>query len=302
LIKVEAAGVDRGTWHLMTGLPYLVRFVGFGIRRPKQPVPGLDVSGQVVATGENVGDFNVGDEVIGIGSGTFAEYALAESRKLAHRPAAIDSQMVAAIPVSGITALQAVRDVGRIKPGQCVLVVGASGGVGSFAVQLARHFGARVTGVASAAKLDLVRALGAEHVFDYRVDNALDGSRLYDLIIDIGGRNPIHELRRGLTRSGTLVIVGGEGGDRFTGGILRQIGATLLSLFVSQRLTMFISDENGQDVKTLVAMLATGELIAPVERSYEFDEAPSAIADLAAGRVRGKAIIRIHAPIQPSHA
>ncbi|NND92964.1 MAG: NAD(P)-dependent alcohol dehydrogenase [Granulosicoccus sp.] len=293
LIRVDAAGVDRGTWHLMSGLPYLVRMVGFGFSRPKQPVPGLDLSGTVVVTGSGVTDFKPGDEVFGIGTGTIAEYALADAGKLAHRPVGVDTQSAAAIPVSGVTALQALRDVGDIQPGQRVLIMGASGGVGNYAVQLARHFGASVSGVASTGKLDFVRLLGADRVYDYTVDDSLDGSQHYDLIIDIGGRNRIRALRQALSPTGTLVIVGGEGGDSITGGIFRQLSAMMLSPFVSHRLRTFISNESSQDVQALAALMESGVLFAPVEKSYELEEAPAAIADLAAGRVRGKAIIRI---------
>lgn len=293
LIKVESAGVDRGVWHLMTGLPYLVRLLGFGFRRPKQSVPGLDVSGRVAALGSRVTGFRVGDPVFGIGSGTFAGYAVANPKKLARRPPGVASEQAAAVSISGATALEAVRDVGGVQPGQRVLVIGASGGVGTYAVQLARRLGARVTGVASPAKLDLVRSLGAEHVIDYTCEDALDGVTQYDLILDIGGRSPIGRLRRGLTATGTLVIVGGDGGDRFTGGMGRQLRAVLLSPFVRQRLTMFVSGERGTDVARLGELLASGDIVSAIDRTYRLDEVPDALRDLAAGRVHGKAIIKV---------
>lgn len=296
LIEVEAAGVDRGVWHLVTGLPYIVRLAGFGVTRPKQPVPGMDVSGRVVAVGSAVRRFRVGDDVFGIGTGTFAEYAVADEAKLAHRPAGVGADAAAVTAISGLTALQALRDVGWVRRGDRVLVLGAAGGVGSFAVQLARHMGARVTGVASGPKLDLVRSLGAERAIDYTTTDALDGSQLYDVIIDTGGRRPIRRLRKALARRGTLVIVGGEDGGRVTGGFGRQLRALALSPFVRQRLATFVSTERGADIEQLAELLATGELCPIVDRSYALEDAPAAIVDLAGGRIRGKAVICVSGP------
>ncbi len=293
LVEVAAAGVDRGVWHLMTGLPYLVRFAGYGLRRPKQPVIGMDVAGRVVAVGHGVSRFRPGDRVFGIADGSFAEFAIAAERKLAHLPDGVSFVDGAATPVSGLAALQAVRDVGRLRSGQRVLVLGASGGVGSFAVQIAQHLGAEVTGVASSAKLDLVRALGAERVIDYRTTDPLDGSEQYDLIVDAGGRNSLRRLRLALAPRGTLVIVGGEGGGRVTGGVGRQLRAMLLSPFVRQRLTTFISKERHEDVATLGELIAAGAVTAAVGRTYPLAEAPTAIADLEAGRTRGKAVVAV---------
>ncbi|MFK7997391.1 MAG: NAD(P)-dependent alcohol dehydrogenase [Granulosicoccus sp.] len=293
LIEVDAAGVDRGVWHLMTGLPFLVRLIGFGFSRPKQPVPGLDVSGRVAALGADVQGFTIGDPVYGIGSGTFARYAIADAGKLAHRPDTLSPDQAAAASVSGITALEALRDVGCVQPGQQVLILGASGGVGTFAVQLARYFGAHVTGVASTSKLDFVRSLGAEDVVDYTRQDALDGRRRYDLILDIGGRNSVARLRRGMTRTGTLVIVGGEGGDRFTGGMGRQLFALFISAFVRQRLKMFISSERQEDIKFLGEMMASGAIVSPIEHTYRLDQVPDALRDLASGQLQGKAVIKI---------
>ena len=291
LIKVHAAGLDRGVWHLMTGKPYLLRVMGFGITRPKNPVPGADVAGHVVAVGRDVQRFAVGDEVFGIARGSYAEYAVADASKLAHKPDSISFEQAAVASISGITALQALTEVGKVEAGQHVLVIGASGGVGSYAVQLGRALGARVTGVASAAKADLVRSLGAGQVIDYATADYLDGSASYDLIVDIGGRNPLNKLRQALTHSGTLVIVGGEGGDRWTGGIGRQLRAPLLSLFTSQRLTMFISAERESDIERLAEYMARGEVTPMVGRTYRLDQVPQAIDDLAAGRALGKSVI-----------
>ncbi len=293
LIEVEAAGVDRGVWHLMTGQPYVIRLMGFGLRAPAQPVPGLDVSGRVAVVGDRVTRFQPGDEVFGIGSGSFADYAVADEHKLAHKPTNLTHEQAAVAAVSGITALQALEDVGRIQPGQRVLVVGASGGVGSYAVQLAAAMGGVVTGVASTAKLDLVRSLGAQHVIDHtREDLTAEGVN-YDLVIDIGGRNRVSRLRRVTAPRGTIVIVGGEGGGRFTGGIGRQLRAVLLSPFVGQRLTTFMSTEHHSFMDRLAAHLASGAVTPAVDRVVSLDEVPDAIRALESGDVRGKVAVRI---------
>lgn len=296
LVEVHAAGVDRGVWHSMAGLPYLVRLAGLGVTRPKNPVLGLDLSGRVAAVGSEVTRFAVGDEVFGIASGAYAEYAAAKESKVAHKPADLSFEQAAVAAVSGITALQALTDVVGIEPGQTVLVIGASGGVGTFAVQIAKTLGGTVTGVASAGKADLVRSLGAEHVVDYTVADYLDGSVRYDVIVDTGGLNPVRKLRRALERNGTLVIVGGEGGGRITGGIGRQIRATLLSMFVSQRMRTFISREHHSNMDRLAIHLQTGSVVPAVGNRYSLDQAPEAIADLVAGRARGKSVIVIKEP------
>ncbi len=294
LVSVRAAGIDRGVWHLMTGLPYLVRLAGFGLTRPKNPTPGLDVAGRVVAVGSAVTRFAVGDEVFGIANGSLAEYALADETKLAPKPENIGFEEAAVATVSGITALQALTDVGRLAPGHRVLVIGASGGVGSYAVQLAKALGATVTGVAGGTKTELVRLLGADRVIDYRGEHEyLDGGDHYDLIIDTGGRNPLRRLRWALDPGGTLVIVGGEGGNRLTGGIGRQIGAVLWSPLVSQRLTMFISKEHHRWIDQLARHLADGSVVPAIGHRYRLDQVPAAIDDLAAGRAQGKSVILI---------
>lgn len=292
LVRVAAAGVDRGVWHLMTGLPYAVRVAGYGIRRPKYPTLGLDFAGTVVAVGTGVTDFAVGDEVYGIGTGTFAEYATAKATKIAHRPAHVTPAQAATLAVSGATAEQALFDIGRAEAGQRVLVLGASGGVGSFAVQLAHAHGLHVTGVASAAKAEYVAGLGADVVLDYRSDDFTD-EEPFDLIIDIGGRNRVSTLRSALTETGTLVIVGGEDGGRITGGVGRQVRAVMRSPFVSQRLTMFFSDETAEKRSRLHDLVQQGRIVAPVDRTFPLERTASAIDDLAAGRLRGKAVITI---------
>ena len=293
LIEVEAAGLDRGVWHLMTGMPYLIRIMGYGLTRPKHPVLGMDVAGRVVEVGADVTRFAVGDEVFGIGSGTFAEFAAAKESKLAHKPENVSFDDAAVSAISGITALQALTTVGRVESGQRVLVIGASGGVGSFAVQLATALGATVTGVASTAKLDAVRAMGADDVIDYTNQSIDDGPDRFDLIIDTGGRNPISRLRRALTPTGTLVIVGGEDGDRLTGGIGRQLRAAALSPFICQRLAFFISSESAEDIETLAGHLAAGDVVPVIGRRCTLDEVPAAVEAMQAGTLTGKTLIEV---------
>jgi NADPH:quinone reductase-like Zn-dependent oxidoreductase len=291
LVEVRAAGVDRGTWHLMTGTPYLIRVLGFGLTRPKQPVPGLDVAGVVVAVGKDVERFTEGDEVFGIGRATFAEYAAAPERKLSHKPATVSFEAAGVAAISGSTALQALTDVGRVEAGQSVLVIGASGGVGSYAVQIATALGAHVTGVSSAAKAESVMRLGAERTIDYAAGDYLDGSTRYDLIIDAGGLNPVRRLKRALTPTGTLVIVGGEGGGNWTGGIGRNLRAAVLSVFSSQRLTAFINREHHESTDRLADLMSSGAVVPFVGGEYPLARVRDALADLEAGRVTGKSVI-----------
>lgn len=293
LLRVHAAGLDRGARHLMAGEPYAVRLAGYGVRRPKQPRLGLDVAGTVVALGEEVEEFTIGDEVFGIADGSWAEHAVADVTRLALRPANVSPVEAAVSAVSGITALQALVDVAGVEAGQRVLVVGASGGVGSFAVQLAVARGAQVDGVASAAKAALVRDLGASHVYDYATDDPYDGSQRYDVIIDTGGRNPVRILRRALTDRGTLVIVGGEGGGSITGGVGRQVRAAMLSPFVRHRMAMFISAEAKGHVAKLAAFLEDGSVVPVVGATYPLGQVQTAIQDLLAGRARGKSAILV---------
>jgi NADPH:quinone reductase-like Zn-dependent oxidoreductase len=289
LIQVRAAAVDRGTWHVMAGQPYLMRLLGFGFRGPRNRVPGLDVAGTVVAVGPAVTRFAAGDDVFGIARGSFAEYAAAREDTLVRKPAALSFEQAAAVAVSGLTALQGLRDAGRIKPGQKVLVIGASGGVGSYAVQIAKYFGAEVTGVCGTAKADLVRSIGADHVIDYTRADFADGQRHYDLILDIGGNSRLSRLRRALTPRGTLVIAGGEGA-RWTG-VGRQLRALALSALIRQRLTMFVSRHRQADLDTLRLLTEGGQIVPVVDRTYPLAEAPLAIRRLDAGHARGKIVI-----------
>jgi NADPH:quinone reductase-like Zn-dependent oxidoreductase len=295
MIEVVAAGLDRGVWHLMTGTPYLIRLLGFGLFKPKQSVPGADVAGRVVEVGGSVGRFAPGDEVMGIARGSFAEYAVADADKLAPKPSNVSFEHGAASTISGITALQALTTVGRVEAGQRVLVVGASGGVGSFAVQIAKTLGAFVTGVASTDKLDFVRSLGADDVVDYTQTDLTELDDRFDLIVDIGGRNPLSKLRHVLTPTGTLVIVGGEDGGRFTGGIGRNLRAVLSSMFTKQRLTFFISSESRQYIDPLVEMVASGEVTPAIGRQARLDETADAVREIEAGTATGKTVIVIGA-------
>jgi NADPH:quinone reductase-like Zn-dependent oxidoreductase len=293
LIEVHAAGVDRGVAHLVSGTPYLIRLAGYGVTKPKNPVPGSDVAGRVVAVGGEVTRFRPGDEVFGIAKGSYAEYAAAHEHKLVHKPVNMTFEQAGVVAISGTTALQALTDVGKLKPGQHVLVIGASGGVGTFAVQLAKALGATVTGVCSTAKVDVVRSIGADHVIDYTTHDFIDGSR-YDLIIDIGGRNPLRRLRRALTPTGTLVITGGEGGGRVTGGFLeRRISAVALSLLGRQRFTGFIGKEHYTMIERLTEHLVTGAVVPVIGQVFDLDHVPDAVRDLAAGRITGKASIAV---------
>jgi NADPH:quinone reductase-like Zn-dependent oxidoreductase len=293
LVRVRAAGVDRGVWHVMTGLPYPIRLAGYGLRAPKTPVLGMDLAGVVEAVGTGVTRFRPGDEVFGIGTGAFAEYARAREDRLAARPANLTLEQAAVLGVSGLTALQAVRDHGKVQPGQQVLVIGASGGVGSFAVQLAKAFGAEVTGVCSTTKVDLVRSLGADHVLDYTRDDFAAGERRYDVILDIGGNAPLSRLRRALTSRGTLVITGGETDGRWLGGSDRQVRALLLSPFVGQKLGTFVCRENHEDMLVLAELVEAGKVTPAIDRTYPLSDVPKAIRYVEEGHARGKVVIAI---------
>ena len=292
LLRVHAAGVDQGVWHLMTGLPYPVR-LACGIRAPKTQVRGREVAGRVEATGSAVTALRVGDEVFGIADGSFAQYASARPGKLAPKPANLTFAQAAAVPVSALTALQAVRDRGRVQAGQKVLVIGASGGVGTFAVQIAKAAGAEVTGVSSTAKLDLVRSLGADHVIDYTRDDITAGDHRYDVILDTGGHRPLSQLRRTLTPRGTLVIVGSEHGGRWLGGSDRQLRALMLSPFTSQRLTTLICSENTQDLQALTELIESGQVRPVIDRTYPLSQIPQAIQYLRDGHPQGKVVVNL---------
>jgi NADPH:quinone reductase-like Zn-dependent oxidoreductase len=292
LVRVHAAGVDRGTWHIMTGLPYPLRLFGYGLRAPADRVRGREVAGRVEKIGKAVTTLHVGDAVFGIAEGSFAEYAHARADKLARKPANLTFEQSAAVTVSALTALQGVRDRGRVQPGQRVLVIGASGGVGTFAVQIAKAFGAHVTGVCSTSKVGLVRSLGADRVIDYTADDT-DGGHRYDVILDTGGHRPLRRLRRSLTPRGTLVIVGSETGGRWLGGFDRTIRAMLLSPFVRQTLAPLANSENAADLTVLAELVESGTVTPVIDRTYPLEEAAEAIERMQAGQARGKLVVSV---------
>jgi NADPH:quinone reductase-like Zn-dependent oxidoreductase len=292
-VRVRAAGVHIGDWHVMTGLPYLLRVVGFGLRAPKARIRGIDVAGTVEAIGKSVTRFQVGDEVFGTCDGSFAEYASAREEQLVFKPANLTFEQSAAVPTSAFGALQALRDKGGIGPGQKVLIVGASGGVGMFAVQIAKAFGAEVTGVCSTTKLDLVRSIGADHVVDYTRDDVTRSGQRYDLILEMGGRQSLSRLRRTLTPLGTLVLVGGEGGSRWIGGTDRWMRALVLSPFVSQRLCVLTLKENTEDLQFVKKLIEDGKLTPLIDRTYSLSEAADALRYLRDGHARGKVVITV---------
>jgi NADPH:quinone reductase-like Zn-dependent oxidoreductase len=289
LIKVHAAGLDRGTEHLMTGKPYAMR-IATGLRRPKNPISGRDVAGTVVKVGSAVTRFAAGDEVYGVAPGSFAEYAVGPESKLAHKPTNLTFSQAAVVPISAGTALQALRDAGKVRAGQEVLIIGASGGVGSYAVQLAKVLGAQVTGVASTAKADFVRSLGADHVLDYNRDDFADGTRHYDLILDIGGGSSLRRLRHALEPRGTVVFVGSENTGNITG-MGRQLRGMMMSLFVHQRLVPLMAKERASNLDVLTEYIQAGQLTPSIAESYPLAQAKDAMRLLEAGMVRGKVVI-----------
>jgi NADPH:quinone reductase-like Zn-dependent oxidoreductase len=293
LVRVAAAGVDRGVWHVMTGLPYPIRLAGYGLRAPKTPVLGLDAAGVVESVGAGVTGLRIGDEVFGFAKGAFAEYASAPEGRLAHKPVNLTLGQAAVLAVSGVPALQALRDHAKVRDGQSVLIIGASGGVGTYAVQLALGFGARVTAVCSTSKVDMVRSLGAARVNDYTRSDFADSGERYDAILDIGGNASLARLRRALTPDGTLVIVGGESPGRWLGGTDRQLRALVLSRFVGQTLTTFVSRENSEDLVVLKELVEAGTVAPVVDRTYPLAEVPDAIRYVEQGRARGKVSIAV---------
>jgi NADPH:quinone reductase-like Zn-dependent oxidoreductase len=293
LVRVHAAGVDPSVWHSMTGVPYIVRLMGFGLRAPKLPVRGLDVAGRVEQVGRNVTRFQPGDEVFGTCQGSFAEYARVRADRCLPKPASLSFEAAAAVPVSAITALQAVRDKGQLRAGQHVLVIGAGGGVGTYAVQIAKALGAEVTGVSSTAKTDLVRSIGADHTIDYTRDDPVDGSRRYDRNVDCAGNRPLRALRRALTPKGTLVIVGGEQGGRWLGGVQRLLHAALLSVVVGQRMVGLYADENAEDLGYLAELIEAGAVTPVLDRTFPLAEVPDAIRYVQEGRARGKVVVTV---------
>ena len=291
LVRVHAAGVHIGDRHIMTGLPYMLRIVGFGLFAPKFCVRGMDIAGMVEAVGQNVTQFQAGDEVFGTCNGAFAQYACASQDKLAPKPANLTFEQAAAVPTSAYTALQGLRDKGKIQPGQKVLIIGASGGVGIFAVQIAKFFGAEVTGVCSTGNVEMVRSIGADHVIDYTQENFTKGELRYHLILEMGGRRPLTEIRRALEPRGSLVLIGAEGGNRWLGGMDRWILALLLSPFVRHKLGPLASMERKEDLLFLKELIEAGKIAPVIARTYLLSEVPEAMRYLEMGQVQGKVVI-----------
>lgn len=291
LLDVHAAGLERGAWHLMTGRPLIGR-VAIGVRRPRWPL-GIEVSGVVSAVGEGVTRFAVGDAVLGAGTAVYAERARAKEKNLVPKPAELSFVEAAALPVSAVTALQAVRDKGRVEQGDRVLVIGASGGVGTYVVQLARAFGAEVAGVCRTEKVAGVRALGADPVLDYTRDDLSGLEGRFDVVVDIGGLRPLGRLRRLLTPRGTLVLAGGEGGGRWLGGTERQLQALLWSPFIGQRLAPFLSTTKTDDLATVAGLAAGGDIRPVLDATYPLDAVPEAMRRLVDGSVLGKVVIAV---------
>lgn len=295
LVRVAAAGVDRGLWHIMTGKPYIMRIAGFGLRRPKIRVPGMDLAGTVETVGSGVTRFAPGDEVLGtaVGAGALAEFAKLKEGQLVPKPRNLSFEQAAALSVSALAALKGVRDVAKVQAGQKVLVIGAGGGVGSYAVQIAKSLGAEVTGVASTGKLKLLIDLGADHVIDYTREDIATGGPRFDVILDLAGNRKLSHLRKALKSRGTLVIAGGEGGGNWFGGIDRQLRAMMLSPFVSQKLTSFVSLVNLKDLQQVADLAAKGVITPAVDRIFKLQQAAEAIDYLAQGRARGKVVVAL---------
>ncbi len=291
LIRVGAASAFIGDWHIMTGTPYAIRLVS-GMRAPKQRVRGQDVAGYVEAVGDDDTQFREGEEVFGVADGAFAEYATARPDKLAPKPTNLSFEEAATVPTTGCTALQGLRDVGRVQREQRVLVIGAAGGVGSFAVQIAKAFGAHVTGVSSTSKIDLVRSIGADEVIDYTREDIADGTRRYDVIFDTAGNREASSLRRALTPKGTLVLAGGEGGGRWLG-MGRVMRAKAISPFVGQKMTNFLGRPKAEDLLVLKELIEAGKVTPVIGARYPLSDVPDAIRELGTGHGRGKVVINV---------
>jgi NADPH:quinone reductase-like Zn-dependent oxidoreductase len=288
LVRVHASSVNLADSHFMRGSPYFIRLAGYGLRRPKNPVPGIDVAGVVDAVGKDVTRLRPGDEVLGWCRGAYAEYACAAEDHFVPKPANITFEQAAAVPIAATTALQGLRDKGQLRPGQTVLVIGASGGVGTFAAQIAKALGAEVTGVCSTRNVEMVRSIGADHVIDYTREDFIGGEKRYDLIFQLAGTRSPSDCRRALTRKGTLVLCSGDG--RLSG-IDRIVTAMVSSPFVSQRLITWVSMINNGDLLRLTGLIEAGQVTPVIDRTYALSETPAAIRYLEEGHTRGKVVI-----------
>ncbi|HMH41982.1 MAG TPA: NAD(P)-dependent alcohol dehydrogenase [Pyrinomonadaceae bacterium] len=297
LVKVRAASVNPLDWHFVEGTPYFMRLMGVGLRKPKDTRLGVDFAGTVEAVGKNVTKFKPGDEVFGGRTGAFAEYVcVREGRAVALKPANITFEQAASVPIAAITALQGVRDKGKVQPGQKVLINGASGGVGTFAVQIAKAAGADVTGVCSTRNLDMVRSLGADHVIDYTKEDFTKGDQRYDVILDNVANHSLSEFRRVLNPDGRYVLIGGGGANegRWLGpGLTQAVNAMVLSKFVSQKMGMMLGDLNQKDLTALADLMESGKVTPVIDRTYKLSELPQAIEYLEQGHARGKVVIAV---------
>ncbi len=296
LVRVHAASVNPYDWHFIEGTPKIIRLMGVGLRKPKDTRVGVDFAGTVEAVGKNVTNFKPGDDVFGGKGGAFAEYVCPRAhRAVALKPANVTFEQAASVNIAGITALQAVRDKGKVQPGQKVLINGASGGVGTFAVQIAKSFGADVTGVCSARNADLVRSLGADHVIDYTKEDFTKGEQRYDVILDNVANHSLSECKRVLTPKGKYVMIGGGGANEqgLIGVMARPLKAMILSPFISQQMGMMMADTNQKDLTVLADMMQTGKLKPVIDRTYKLDQVPDAIRYLEEGHARGKVIIAV---------
>jgi NADPH:quinone reductase-like Zn-dependent oxidoreductase len=296
LVRVRAASVNPYDWHFIEGTPKIIRLMGVGLRKPKDTRVGVDFAGTVEAVGKNVTNFKPGDEVFGGRGGAFAEYVCPRAhRAVALKPASVTFEQAASVNIAGVTALQAVRDKGKVEAGQKVLINGASGGVGTFAVQIAKSFGADVTGVCSARNADLVRSLGADHVIDYTKEDFTKGEQRYDVILDNVANHSLSECRRVLTPKGKYVMIGGGGANEqgLIGVMARPLKAMILSPFISQEMGMMMADTNQKDLTVLADMMESGKLKPVIDRTYKLDQVPEAIRYLEEGHARGKVIIAV---------
>ena len=296
LVRVRAASLNPYDWHFVEGTPYVMRAMGVGLRKPKDTRLGVDFAGTVEAVGKNVTQFKPGDEVFGGRSGAFAEYVCPRAtRAVAMKPANVSFEEAAAVNIAGITALQGLRDKGKVQAGQKVLINGASGGVGTFAVQIAKSLGAEVTGVCSTRNVDLVKSLGADHVIDYTKEDFTKGAERYDVVLDNVGNRSLSECNSVLTPKGKYVLVGGGGASDqgFLGGLGKALWAVVYSKFVNQQMGMMMADSNQKDLTILADMMQSGKVKAVIDRTYKLDKVPEAIRYLEQGHARGKVIITV---------
>jgi NADPH:quinone reductase-like Zn-dependent oxidoreductase len=293
LVRVRAASANPRDWHFMRGEPYFMRLQA-GLRTPKNSLLGSDVAGQVEAVGRNVTRFRPGDEVVAdVVQGGFAEYACVPEDLAVLKPANLTFEQAAAVPLAALTALQGLRDVGKVQPGQKVLVIGAAGGVGTFAVQIAKWLGAEVTGVCSTNKVDMVRSIGADHVVDYTREDFTKGGGRYDVVFQLAGTRSPSDCRRALAPKGTLVLSSGESNGRWIGPVSRILAGIALSPFVSQRLAPFVAKRSGEDLQLVMELIESGEVSPVLDRRYALSEVPDAIRHLEAGHARGKVVVTV---------